>query len=225
MALKVCIENNSGAYAQMFVSNGWEVVDHLGKADLLQLEGGADVHPNLYGEKKHPRTYSSENADERTIAFYAKALELDIPIAGICRGSQFLCVMGGGKLWQDVDGHANGMGHNLVDVGTGIIIEGCSSTHHQQHRPADNAIIIATASPQLCTVKANTLDGVPQEYPIGVGQGKGCGDISIVDDIEAFYYPHINSLGYQCHPEFFDKNHPCQKYYFDIISKYLKLRA
>jgi len=211
--LKVRIENNSGAYAQMFVSNGWDVVDHVVEADLLQLEGGADVSPSLYGEESHPTTYSSKNADDRTTDLYNSARAINIPIAGICRGSQFLCVMGGGKLWQDVDGHAKALGHSLLDAETGAVIAGCSSMHHQQHRPASNAIIIATAFPQLSTIK----------YHMDEGANIGT-DIEDID-VEAFYYPHINALGYQPHPEFFGPDHPCQKYYFDIIRKYLRLRA
>jgi len=213
MSLNVCIENNSGAYAQMFVSNGWNVVNAIDDADLLQLEGGADVDPSLYGEEKHPSTYSSKPADDWTIGLFKRAQELKIPVAGICRGSQFLSVIGGGKLWQDIDGHATGHMHNLIDLESQIIIEGVSSTHHQQHRPADSAIIIATSFPQLTTMKYSMEDGAN----IGT-DGDGM-------DVEAFYYEHINALGYQPHPEFFGVDHPCQMYYFDLIAKYLKLRA
>jgi len=219
MSLKVYIENNAGSYQQMFIDNGWEITDNLAEADLLQLIGGADVSPELYGEEKHPRTWSSEVTDKSTYQLFQRAQELDIPVAGICRGSQFLSVMGGGKLWQDVDGHANGRMHNLIDIETGIIIEGASSTHHQQHRPSSNAIIIAHAHPQLCTRKENMV-GDKVEMTI---------DMDMINwddtDVEAFYYPNINVLGYQPHPEFFGVDHPCQMYYFDIISKYLKLKA
>ena len=211
--LRVCIENNSSAYAQMFVDNGWEVVNSIEDADLLQLEGGADVSPELYGEAPHPRTWASENADWHTALLYVVAIELGIPIAGICRGSQFLCVMGGGKLWQDVDGHATGAGHNLLDIESGDVIEGVSSTHHQQHRPASNAITIAVASPQLTTCKESMVNG-ERGY-----------QSAEKEDVEAFYYPHINALGYQPHPEFFNNTHPCQKYYFNLIERYIGLRC
>jgi len=213
MSLSVYIENNSGAYAQMFVSNGWAIAETIKDADLLQLEGGADVSPSLYGEGKHPRTYSSVLGDTATEKMYQEALMLGIPIAGICRGSQFLSVMGGGKLWQDIDGHATGYMHDLIDLESQIIIEGVSSTHHQQHRPSEKAIILATAFPKLTTRKEFMRDG-------GVVSDEDDGM-----DVEAFYYPHINALGYQPHPEFFGVDHPCQMYYFDIISKYLKLKA
>jgi len=224
MSLKVFIENNSGAYKRMFVDNGWTVVLDLHEADLVQLEGGADVSPELYGEAKHPSTYSSEEADKYTYQLFQHAQELGIPVAGICRGSQFLSVMGGGKLWQNINGHATGHMHDLLDIESGIIIEGVSSTHHQQHRPADNAIIIATAFPQLATHKSSGVE----DCVVGMSVDDVVdGDFydSLGQDIEAFYYPHINALGYQPHPEFFGVDHPCQMYYFDIIAKYLKLRA
>ncbi len=222
--LNVCIENNSSAYAQMFHDNGWNIVDSLEDADLLQLEGGADVSPSLYNEETHPTTYSSEAADDYTMSLYDEALRKRIPIAGICRGSQFLSVMGGGKLWQDIDGHATGYGHDLIDIKTGTIIEGCSSTHHQQHRPADNAIIIAESFPQLSNNKSNVKDGAIVDYELGTRANHN--EVShLMEDVEAFYYEHIKALGFQPHPEFFGVDHPCQMYYFDLIAKYLGLRA
>ena len=228
MTFKVFIEHNSGEYADMFRENGWQVVLDLHEADLLQLEGGADVTPQLYQEEQHPTTWSSEETDKYTHSLYTQAQVLGIPIAGICRGSQFLCVMGGGKLWQDVDGHATGYGHDLIDLESKIIIKDCSSTHHQQHRPASNAIIIATAYPQPSKEKHHMQQQVgsagaqsEKSYLTGFSPN----DYNLDNDVEAFYYPHINALGYQPHPEFFNADHPCQKYYFDIIAKYLKLKA
>ena len=217
MALKVFVEKCEHAYQQMFLNNGWELADTPKDADLIQFVGGADVSPNYYGEEQHPRTYCNEQVDKYTLDLYEKAAYNNIPMAGICRGSQFLCVMGGGKLWQDVDGHAVGKGHALLDVETGTVIENCSSTHHQQHRPADNAIIIAESFPQLCTFKGNGYGDRPIPFISS--------DISFMTDVESFYYPHINAIGFQPHPEFFHSEHPCQMYYFDIIAKYLKLRS
>ena len=222
--LKVFIEGGlgSGQYITMFLNNGWEETSELEEADLVQFVGGADVSPHYYGEDQHPSAYCSEQCDKYTLDLYERAAYLNIPMAGICRGSQFLCVMGGGKLWQDVDGHAIGRNHSLIDKATGIVIDDCSSTHHQQHRPSDNAIIIATSSPQLCGYKEGMKDGKILHVDVETGK-MNCSDMSIADDIEAFYYKHINALGFQPHPEFFNPEHPCQKYYFDLIAKYLNL--
>ena len=217
--LKVHVEGNDTTYQKMFENNGWEIAYNVKDADLVQFVGGADVSPDLYGEEKHPSVYCDKHTDQYSLDIYEHAAYNNIPMVGICRGSQFLCVMGGGKLWQDVNGHATGQGHSLMDIESGIVIEDCSSTHHQQHRPADNAIIIATAFPRLCTKIENFVDG--KKY-VTV-------DMDVLNwdetDVEVFYYPHINALGFQPHPEFFNPEHTCQKYYFDLIAKYLKLRS
>ncbi len=217
MSKSVYVENNAHEYKQMFISNGWTIAASLEHADLLQLIGGADVNPALYGEQALPNTWFDDKCDEHTKLLTDEAIRKRIPIAGICRGSQYLSVLGGGKLWQDVDGHATGYSHDLLDIESDMIIEGCSSTHHQQHRPASSAIIIATSFNQLSTYKS-TAKG---NYKV-----KGhSDDMTLEKDIEAFYYKHINALGYQPHPEFFNADHPCQMYYFDLIAIYLGLKT
>ena len=218
-SLKVFVEDGDRMYESMFLANGWQVTDKPEEADLVQFVGGADVSPSLYNEEAHPTTWFDSITDMESMYLYNLAIEENIPMAGICRGSQFLCVMGGGKLWQDVDGHATGHTHSLVDIPTGIVIEECSSTHHQQHRPADNAIIIARSLENLSTIKENG------EESFLISDLEPTGDYALEYDVEAFYYKHINALGYQPHPEFFRPEDPCQKYYFDIIAKYLKLRG
>jgi len=54
-------------------------------------------------------------------------------MVGICRGSQFLTVMSGGRLFQDVSGHAI-MGTHLIKFKDGSSL-GITSTHHQMMNP------------------------------------------------------------------------------------------
>ncbi len=217
----VYVEQGAHEYERMFLANGFTMANSVANADLLQLVGGADVSPSLYGEVAHPTTHSSALNDASTERMYQEALFHGIPIAGICRGSQFLSIMGGGKVWQHVDGHATGMGHSLLDIASGDIIEGCSSTHHQQHSPSSKAIILAVAQEQLSTFKCFMAG--KQEHVFAPQDEDSDGRFNLVNDVEAFYYPHINALGYQPHPEFFDKEHPCQAYYFKLIEDNLNL--
>jgi putative glutamine amidotransferase len=75
----------------------------LTRLDGLLLPGGIDLHPGRYGEAAHPL---SEEADpeldefEMNLAFLA--LQMDLPILGICRGMQLINVALGGSLYQDV---------------------------------------------------------------------------------------------------------------------------
>jgi len=215
---KVYVEGHERMYVQMYVNNGWTIANHYDEADLIQFTGGEDVTPSLYGEGKHPSTYNSVLRDTACEKIAQWAMLNDTPMAGICRGSQFLCVMGGGSLWQDVDGHATGVMHDIIDLNDDSIVS-VSSTHHQQHRPADSAEILAVASPRLCTYK-DTGDKHRELEGLEI-----LGIPHLYEDVEAFYYPHIKALGFQPHPEFFGVHHPCQVYYFKLIEQYLNLRG
>lgn len=76
----------------------------------LLLTGGDDVDPRLYGKSHpHPKIGAINPArDEFEMALAIAALELDIPILGICRGAQILNVAAGGGLIQDIPGCVDG---------------------------------------------------------------------------------------------------------------------
>jgi len=71
--------------------------------DGLLLTGGHDIDPGLYGETPRPEcgTRCPERDRMETIAAEA-CLNADKPLFGICRGLQFLNVLLGGTLYQDI---------------------------------------------------------------------------------------------------------------------------
>jgi putative glutamine amidotransferase len=77
--------------------------------DGLVLSGGSDVHPELYDAEPHPETTDvREERDRAELALLTAALERDLPVLAVCRGSQVLNVARGGDLVQhlpDVLGH------------------------------------------------------------------------------------------------------------------------
>ena len=76
------------------------VVDAL---DGILFAGGADVDPHLYGQEHTKELTQTEPLrDAYEPVLYRKAYEADIPVLGICRGTQFLNVMHGGTLYQDI---------------------------------------------------------------------------------------------------------------------------
>ncbi len=83
---------------------GEEVVNGL----LMRLEGvlltgGVDVDPAFYGEKPMPELGDVQPARDRLeIALVRAAWRLNLPVLGICRGSQVINVALGGTLWQDI---------------------------------------------------------------------------------------------------------------------------
>ena len=95
---------------------------------LVVFTGGEDVYPELYGEEIGFRTYCSPSRDEYEVKMFEFAKKHNIPCAGICRGSQFLCVMAGGKLAQDITGHA-GWDHEIATKDGRKLT--CNSSHHQ----------------------------------------------------------------------------------------------
>lgn len=72
------------------------------KCDGLILSGGPDIDPSNYGEENiNCRTISKER-DMLEFFVFKKALELRMPVFGICRGIQTINVAMGGTLYQDI---------------------------------------------------------------------------------------------------------------------------
>src|SRR5207244_533889 len=69
--------------------------------DALIFSGGSDLGPDLYGQDPHPETFGvQEQRDRAELALLEAALERDMPVLAICRGSQVLNVARGGDLVQ-----------------------------------------------------------------------------------------------------------------------------
>jgi gamma-glutamyl-gamma-aminobutyrate hydrolase PuuD len=67
----------------------------------LVLPGGADLEPELYGQEPHETTYGVvPERDRAELALLQGALERELPVLAICRGSQVLNVVLGGDLLQ-----------------------------------------------------------------------------------------------------------------------------
>ena len=73
----------------------------LGMCDGFLLTGGQDVSPALYGEEKRYNfitTYPLRDKLETIVL--DRAIELDLPLLGICRGLQFMNAALGGTLTE-----------------------------------------------------------------------------------------------------------------------------
>lgn len=75
----------------------------LKEVDGVLLPGGVDPHPSLFDEPVHPSTTIDEPLDELEVEVIAEALRRELPILGICRGSQILNVALGGSLIQHLE--------------------------------------------------------------------------------------------------------------------------
>ncbi len=67
----------------------------------LLFSGGSDLDPALYGADAHPETNGIRpDRDRAEIALLQAALERDMPVLAVCRGSQVFNVARGGDLVQ-----------------------------------------------------------------------------------------------------------------------------
>ena len=82
--------------------------DVLDRLDGLVLAGGPDLEPGRYGAAREPLTESHPERDAGEFLLVRRALEMNLPVLGVCRGMQLLTVAAGGRLHQhlpDVLGH------------------------------------------------------------------------------------------------------------------------
>jgi putative glutamine amidotransferase len=80
--------------------------------DGLIFSGGSDLDPELYGQDPHPETRGVvPERDRAELALLRAALERDMPVLAICRGSQVLNVAAGGDLVQHLPDDVGHSGH------------------------------------------------------------------------------------------------------------------
>lgn len=91
------------AFAELGYSSRYSgVSDMVEFADLIYLPGGADVDPSRYGGNSRFSHFGMGILDRWEMTVIPRALELNIPIFGVCRGHQTLWVELGGKLEQHI---------------------------------------------------------------------------------------------------------------------------
>jgi putative glutamine amidotransferase len=77
------------------------IEETLDAVDGLLFSGGSDIDPAQYGHEAHPETNNVRpDRDRGELALLTAALERDMPVLAVCRGSQVLNVARGGDLVQ-----------------------------------------------------------------------------------------------------------------------------
>lgn len=74
---------------------------------------------------------SPSRRDRVEVALISKAIDISMPIVGVCRGAQLACAAAGGILVQNVDQH--NMSHRIITSEGDSLIT--SSVHHQMMYP------------------------------------------------------------------------------------------
>lgn len=163
----------------------------LHRIDGLILSGGNDVDPAVYGANPHPETKGpTRDRDEFEIALARRAVEIDMPVLGICRGMQVLNVTFGGTLHQHLPEELGHEEHRRVP-GT---FDG--SDHDVRLRAGSLAAL--AAGELLHVTKSHHHQGVD-----AIGDGLTVTGVSTLDDLpEAIELPGSRFvLGVQWHPE------------------------
>jgi hypothetical protein len=159
------------------------------KVDAIVFWGGTDISPTFYGEK--PNTFneakvipSRRDLLEWTLMKYCVGSK--IPMIGVCRGAQMLCVFAGGKLAQDVSGH--GRAHLITTYDNESFVP--QANHHQLMIPGKvEHDLLAWAS-----------QGIVAEYYTGEDDVISYFDKGFKHP-EIVWFPAIQGLAIQPHPE------------------------
>lgn len=205
--MKIAVVGSHPQYEAMFRSEeGFEVVESFEEADALQFTGGEDVTPSLYGHKRHIRTYDNPERDAYEKGVFQTYMGKK-PMLGICRGSQFLNVMNGGRLFQDVDGHAIGTTHPVFSQLLGKTYH-CTSTHHQMMIPSSEGLVDGWAV------------GVSKKKEWVDESGTLHSEVRDKRDVEAVWYGRTRCLCFQPHPEFSNAAET-REYYFALINQFI----
>lgn len=189
-------------FASMF-SDIMEASDPLMKKmnsdDVMIFDGGTDVSSVLYKEQKHPFSqHPDSERDLRERKYFIRAQSVGAACIGICRGSQFLTAMSGGKLIQHVTNH--GTNHFMkTNEGEQISI---TSTHHQQMWPF--------------AVTHDLLAWADHHAESFCEYGK---DFFVNRQPEVVWYPQTRSLCIQGHPEYLKEGARFYQYSRELVRK------
>ena len=156
-----------------------ETLDAL---DGLIFSGGSDLDPELYGQEPHDETFGLvRDRDEAELALMRAALERDMPLLAICRGSQVLNVARGGDLLQHLPDEVGHEDHkhtpgvfadHEVDVEPGTKVAALLGdrtpvkSHHHQGFDRLGEGLLAAARAEDGTVEA--LEDQSRRFAIGV---------------------------------------------------------
>jgi len=159
--------------------------------DGLLLAGGADIDPGSYGQPPHSETVGTvPERDAFEIALTRRAIELDLPVLGICRGMQLINVALGGTLLQHLPEHLGHLEHRRVP--------GSFDGADHDVRVTEDTLAMRTLGEARHSTKSHHHQGVDR-----LGEGLSISATALMDDLpEAIEVPGRHFvLGVQWHPE------------------------
>jgi len=175
--------------------------------DGFLFTGGQDVNPKLYGQEKNEHCGEICDMRDRMEAYIFReaVLNQNKPALGICRGIQFLNVMLGGSLHQDIP------------------TEFSNTITHSQKPPYDvpaHNVRIISGTP-LHKLAGKECIEVNSSHHQGINRiAKGLEIMALADDglVEAVYMPaHPHVWAVQWHPEYSLKDEISKKIFSSFL--------
>ncbi len=171
----------------------------LSKCDGLVLTGGPDVYPGSYGKEGDTAKAGPIDYRRDTLEFLMieKALELGMPVVGICRGLQILNISQGGSL--------------IVDIPTDFyskIFHRCPDKNNCYHRVVvdTNSLLFKTSGAVMGFANTNHHQGIDRLANSFVPVAWS--DDSLIEAIEWKDDNNPYLLAVQWHPERLDPGNP-----------------
>lgn len=205
-----CPVNGNAEHDVVYLRTGDSYKDTLDGADLVILTGGPDVAPQLYDQTVWRKTtYTDIKRDYYELAIFRFATSKSIPVVGVCRGAQLVCVANNGSLLQHVSNHTTG--HSVVAVSPvreELLAFDVTSTHHQMMLPYGTDYKVLG----WCKTIAKEKEGFPKDYT-------KLDSTLVGKDLEVIYWPSTLSIGFQYHPENMAEGSPGQLYFLGTVDK------
>jgi putative glutamine amidotransferase len=164
----------------------------LARLDALILAGGVDIDPAAYGAEPHDETEKGTvpERDDTEIALVRRALEIDLPVLGVCRGMQVMNVALGGTLLQHVP---DKVGHSEHQRNPGSFED---SDHDVRLTPG--SLAARAAGEEIHGTKSHHHQAIAE-----LGEGFEVTGWSMIDDLPEAIEARDRrfALGVQWHPE------------------------
>jgi len=177
------------------------------EVDCVMFTGGADVSPDRYGHRYHPKTFVNDSRDTVEFALFTRANALNKKFIGICRGAQLLCVANGDTLIQDVSNHLS-CTHDITTLdGKSYKVVG---DHHQMMKPY-NGKVVATSH----NLSDRYRNGEDKDSPFKIKWPGGGVEPEVV------WYDSTEALCVQYHPEWSQPKDEGRTYFNQLVEEYI----